>query len=71
MSESALQRTVRRAAAVVVVAVAALTLTLHKWIGYQSGVNFGGLAAVTWLLGVGAVGYLAVSGLLQGLAQTR
>jgi hypothetical protein len=54
-----------------VVAVAALTLTLHKWIGYQSGVDFGALGAVTWALAVGAVGYLAVSGLLQGLAASR
>jgi hypothetical protein len=71
MSETALQRTVRRAAAVVVLALCALTLTLHKWIGYQSGVDFGGLAAVTWLLAVGSLGYLAVSALLQGLAASR
>jgi hypothetical protein len=56
---------------VVVLAVATLTLTLHRWIGYQTGVDFGGLAAVPRLLAVGSVGYLAVSVLLQGLTQTQ
>jgi len=67
MSDDALQRTVRRTGAVVVVAVAFLTSTLVKYVQFN-GLDVQLQLLGSTVLGLGAIGYLSLSFLLSALA---